>query len=386
MNFFQKKVGYFDLIILFIIIYLFYNFAFTIPTDIQLHAQLIVDYIDNKKPFQVNFFYYFTVYLFSFFSSNLDTLLVISVYILSTAVFAKFYLVKRLFIKHINFLSVTRASIYSAILIFCFSIPILFFFTDFYYLLNFPPNVWHNSTTIFVMPFVIMLFWLSIEQIENYNKKRLLLMSLLILINVIIKPSFLFVYVIVYPLFLLKKYKLNDPLFWINLTPIIFCFILIFLEYFLIFKIIGNTNKNSSVVIDFFHFFKLFSNNFNVFFIFIISLLSSLLYPIFLIIVKKNVLKKTHFSFSLLSMIVSIILSITLSETGDRENDGNFLWQAIICSFLLFFSSTFELLSNTTSDNKMELKKFYPVFAILFLHFISGIVYFIYIFTSNVYF
>jgi hypothetical protein len=384
MKFFSKKIGYFEVLVFVILVYLYYNFTFTIQTDIQLHAQFIKDYAYGNKPFQVNFLYYFTVYALTFFSSKSSALLVMSVYVLSAATFAKYYIVKRIFLKNIANITSKTATLLSFALLFCFSLPILYFFLDYFYLLNFPPNVWHNSTTIFVMPFVLLLFWVSIKQLKAYNIQNLYFICILIVLNAFIKPSFLFVYLIVYPILLLKTFTFFKKVFWINLIPIFIACILILGEYYFIY--FGKeTNKDSSVTIDFFYFYKNWSKGFNIIVALSIALLSSLLFPLVAIIKNKQFLKSKMIQFSILAVILSIFISISFRETGIRENDGNFLWQTFMCTFLLFFSCLFQLVKLINKpDNSW--KKHIPELAVFGLHFISGIIYLLNIFITNNYF
>ena len=384
MKFFSTKIGYFEVIVFLILTFLYYNFTFTIQTDIQLHAQFIKDYAYGNKPFQVNFLYYFTVYILTFFSSKSSALLVMSVYVLTGATFAKYYIVKTIFLKNISNITVKTATLSSFFLLFCFSLPILYFFVDYFYLLNFPPNVWHNSTTIFVMPFVLLLFWVSKKQLDSHKIQNLYYICVLIILNAFIKPSFLFVYLIVYPILLLKTYTFFKKVFWINLIPIFIACLLILGEYYLIY--FGkDSNNESSVIIDFFYFYKNWSNGFNVVLALLIALLSSLLFPLVTIIKNKEMLKSKMIQFSILALVLSVIISVSLRETGARENDGNFLWQSFMCVFLLFFSCLFQLI---TLINKPEnkWKNYIPELSVFGLHFISGIVYLINIFITNNYF
>ncbi|GEC79055.1 hypothetical protein [Flavobacterium aquatile] len=384
MKLFNDKIGYFDVIVFIILIYLFYNFTFTIQTDIQLHAQFIKDYAYGNKPFQVNFLYYFAVYFLTFFSSKSSALLVMSVYVLTSATFAKYYIVKRIFLKNIPNVSIKTATISSFLLLFCFSLPVLYFVLDYFYLLNFPPNVWHNSTTIFVMPFVLLLFWISNKQLDSPSKNNLYIICLLIILNALIKPSFLFVYLPIYPLLLLKTYTFFKKVFWINLIPIFIACLLIFGEYYLIYLGKNNTQE-SSVTVDFFYFYKNWSKGFNVILALFIALLSSLLFPIITIIKNKQLLHNKMIQFSALAVLLSIIISISVRETGVRENDGNFLWQTFMCVFLLFFSCLYQLMILINKSNN-NWKKYLPELIIFGIHFISGIAYLLNIFITNNYF
>ena len=183
---------------------------------------------------------------------------------------------------------------------------------------------------------------------------------------------------------LLKTYTFFKKVFWINLIPIFIACLLILGEYYLIY--FGkDSNNESSVIIDFFYFYKNWSNGFNVVLALLIALLSSLLFPLVTIIKNKEMLKSKMIQFSILALVLSVIISVSLRETGARENDGNFLWQSFMCVFLLFFSCLFQLI---TLINKPEnkWKNYIPELSVFGLHFISGIVYLINIFITNNYF
>lgn len=74
-------------------------------------------------------------------------------------------------------------------------------FTGKAYLGTFTPNIWHNSTTIAVTPFAIFLFWLTClfwESSQTSKRQMAFIvfgMMGLVLVNLIIKPSFLFSYI-----------------------------------------------------------------------------------------------------------------------------------------------------------------------------------------------
>ena len=121
-------------------------------------------------------------------------------------------------------------------LIFVFSIPVGLFLSKSYYLGYFPANVWHNSTTMFVMPFAITLFLLSIQQLQHYSSKRFWWILVFILLNAFAKPSYLFIYFIVFPLFALYKYKLT-PIFFKQIAPIFVGVIFVLIEYLLIYQL-----------------------------------------------------------------------------------------------------------------------------------------------------
>lgn len=388
MNLFKKTIGLFELLVVMVLFFIYYYLTYQIKTDIPDHAQIILNYTSNSKPFPVNFLYYFTVYLFSFFSSEISVLLVVSVYVLVIATFFKYFLIKNIIYSELqnSFENIDLVStISSFLLIFAFSLPSLVLLKGLYYKFNFPPNIWHNSTTIFVMPFVILLFWLSVKQLKEFNQKRLLLILGLIVLNALVKPSFLFVYFLAYPLLLFKKY-LFSKLFWINLIPILGAIILIITEYFLIYNV-AKTDGNDSVAISLFYLYNNTNTDLNWFYILTIltsTIISSFLFPIVLLMKNRELFNVNMVQLAILCVFFGLIISNTFYETGGRALHGNFLWQNYMCSFLLFFVCIFQLLK-LISVNQNNWKKYRLEISVFCLHFFSGLGYFLKIIVTDAY-
>lgn len=268
------------------------------------------------------------------------------------------------------------STISSFLLIFAFSLPSIVIFKGLYYKFNFPPNIWHNSTTIFVMPFVVLLFWISSKQLKDFNQKRLLIILVLIVLNALVKPSFLFVYFLAYPILLFRNY-LFSKLFWINLIPIFVAFFLIIIEYYLIY--LGpKTGDNTSVAISLFYLYNNTNVELNWFYIvliFISTIISSFLFPIVLLLKNRQLLKVEMIQFAVLCVFFGLIISNTFYETGGRAMHGNFSWQNFMCSFLLFFVCVLQLLKLISA--KQSWKKYRIEIGVLGLHFLSGLVYFL---------
>jgi hypothetical protein len=388
MNLFKKSIGLFEIVLLIVLIFIYYYLTYHVKTDIPVHAQFIKGYTSNSNPFPVNFLYYFVVYLFGFFSSEYAVLLVVSVYVLVFATFFKYFIVKKIIYSELSnsFKDIEVVSTVSSFLmIFAFSLPSILIFKGLYYKYNFPPNVWHNSTTIFVMPFVVLLFWVSLKQLKVFNQKRLIMIMALILVNALVKPSFLFVYLLAYPILLFEKY-LFSKLFWINLIPIIVALLLIIAEYYFIYT--GpKAEDNSSVAISFFYLFNNINVELNWIYITIIlisTIVSGYLFPLVLLVRNRALLKEDMIRFALICAFFGQIISNTFYETGGRALHGNFYWQNFMCLFLLFFVCILQLLQ-LISANQNSWKKYRIEISIFALHFLSGILYFIKILVTNDY-
>ena len=219
MKLFDQKIGFFDIVVFFVLVYIFNFMTYVCFSDIPLHVDILIRYINKTAPLPSNFLYYFTIYSIGFFTTTKSVLLLVSVYILAIITFWKYLLIKKIFFSEIKstiykndvILSITAFS-----LLFLFAIPLILLFSDYYYLLSFSPTIFHNSTAIFLMPFSLLLFWQSVKQMQQFSTTGLIILSILLLLNIAAKPSYIFVYAIAYPIILLKKYRFSK-LFWLNL-------------------------------------------------------------------------------------------------------------------------------------------------------------------------
>ncbi|AWI25077.1 hypothetical protein [Flavobacterium pallidum] len=380
MKFFSKNHGVFELILVVLLISIFNHLTYVVATDIQLHAQFIKSYTDGQMPFQVNFLYYFTVYALSFYSKDLILLLFVSIYVLAAISYLKYYVAKKIIHSEIGTIAkkpIIVSSLAAFLLLVCFSLPSILYLDNIYYLANFPANIWHNSTIIFAMPFVILLFWNSLQQISDYKPTRTLVIILLIAVNIVIKPSFIFVYVVAYPLLNFLKYKFSRQ-FWINIIPVFVAFFFVILQYYYVFISAETVAKQSSVKIDFFNVLAHWTGSthwYQILLIVVSTIISSYLFPIVFLAKNRRLLKQDMVFFAVLCTVVGLLIFYALSETGEREFDGNFIWQTFMCSFLLFFVCIIQLLKSIFTNplgwraHKIEIVAF-------LLHLISGIYYF----------
>ena len=194
-----KKIFFIDLAVLLVLATVYYYLIYFIATDIPSHANFIVGYLDGTLPPQTNFLYYLTVYCVSFFSNKIECLIASSYLVLVAITFLKYILSRKIIHNEVskgNDIAGIMPSVSAMLLLFIFSLPSVYILFGKFYIMSSPPNVWHNSTTIFVMPFVILLFWQSLKQLENYSAKRDLVLFILLVLNILIKPSFIFVYLI----------------------------------------------------------------------------------------------------------------------------------------------------------------------------------------------
>lgn len=205
-----------------------------------------------------------------------------------------------------------------------------------WYLGKFTSSIWLNSTTIFVFPFALALFFLSFSWLTQPNPTDWQLMILLGLINTLIKPSFLFVLIPGLPLFYLLIYgRPNKNFIWSVLASLIWLGTLWVTKHLIYESAIWQDkifmlSYDAEVIISPLAVFKLHSETW------FWDLISSfaLLFLSWAFIGKK-LWKQREFQFSLLLFLGSIAVYLLFAETGDRMSHGNFYWQIPISLFIL---------------------------------------------------
>ena len=340
--------------LLFFLIYiLVLNLLFV--EDLSDHARFALEIIKGERSVPGNFLLYWLVALLTLFSDNITYYEVALCLLIAGATTYKLGWTQKRIGEIGLFQSRTKKAYWFSVLtalslIFVFVIPVpSYFVTDRFYLGNFVPNMWHNSTTIFLFPFAIILFYQSYKQLVEYKPKRNILIFILILLNVFIKPSFFFVFVCVYPLFMLIRYKFSKS-FWQSLLPLLLGGLCLILEYYLIYiseKGNAMVAEESSVIISLFSSYKEYSP----LRMLPLALLFSLLFPTVYYICNYRKLKKDILAWYVaLSLAVALLVYFVLAESGPRAAHGNFYWQIIISVWLFYFQSLIFLLK----DVKLE--------------------------------
>lgn len=369
-----------------------------IKTDIQPHADAAGIMFSTRAEKPANFLYFLIVYVFSGFSTDQMSLLISSIIILSLAISMKFVVSYKMFYEDNlqNKLRVDQKVLVGFVfllLLIISPIPWSNPFKElyFFYKGKITPTVWHNSTTIFLIPFALLLFMQSYKTLFKNNTTNLLVTSLLVLINIAIKPSFFFVYAVVFPLFLIWKEKFSKR-FFIYMIPVFIGGLFIIIEFIIIYKLNNNILKESSekavasgITIAP---FEIWANTISPKLI-PLSLVTSLLLPVayYAFNYKELFEKKTLYFISF--FVISIAFFVLLIETGPRRLHGNFFWQTVICSYLLFLNVVSSILKKYFNGDYLQVKKKKELIFLTFiflLHLFSGIIWIFRIFYFKSYY
>lgn len=344
----HKILHHLDVIGLFIFcLAFFYYLISNISTDITTHIEQIRRININAAHYPANFLFYLIVNILSGFS-QVKILNLVAVIVLSAATVLKYSLSKAFIVglnpaqnQEIKWRKKTHFILIALALFFCFAIPDPFsiFILKKMYLSKFVPMVWHNSTTIFLFPFAILLFWKQLKMFKAKNHidvKEILIINLLVVLNLLIKPSFIFAYAPITFFFLLHKNVIRNYKIWfIQLTPIITTLVVLMLQYYFIYvKQDGSFfYEKSELAIGLpFQFLLQFVPWWFIPFSFIFSYALVL----FTMVCYKEILSYTPFCYALALTVFAIFISAFVIETGPRALHGNFLWQNVICTYLLF--------------------------------------------------
>lgn len=364
-----------DVIVVFLLaLWLFEKILFEsrVITDMITHAEHTIrmaqgDYLPG------HFLYFVTVYLLSFGSTNFETILGTSAVVLSGAVAAKYIVTKKILVASMSVGKVrieneaALASLVGLLLLICFSLP---FSMQRMYLGQFPPNVWHNSTTIFLMPFALWLFWQSYRYLERPNTRYLFDITLLGLLNLAVKPSFFFCYAIAFPAMSWFVFRFGRS-FWRSLAPVAIACILLSAQSYLNFGYDLNrqTLGSNQITVDFLKIWSVFSSNP------LKSLFLSVPFPLaFGLFYFREAVGTLLLRYALLLFSVAVMIAAFMAETGHRANHGNFLWQAMICNYVLFVATAAVFLGILIEKKTLTWKDQTIAFAFL-LHVASGIAY-----------
>lgn len=352
---------------------MFYFLVSYLDTDIEIHLEQILEINLKNKEYPPNFLYYLTVSFFSGFTTNPSILSLVAIILLSAATAVKYLISKKIiyFLASKDCVPNKQMVVSIAILLMiCFSIPD-FIFLNRFYLGKFVPNIWHNSTTIFLFPFALWLFWEQLAVLMNPNKlvkKKIILISILMVINTIIKPSFLLPFIPVSLIFIFLYHKK-----WLlNITPFIIGLIAICVLYFYIYSLqLGNIEEATNTIAISSPFLAL--SKWIPLWYLPISFIMSFAFPLAVFIIyNKQILKYPPFVFASTLTLFGLFISAFLIEEGPRKFHCNFMWQNVICTYLLFLTTVaflFPKISNTKS------KKLKIIISIFGLHVIGGVVY-----------
>jgi len=349
-----------------------------VPNDLNLHNQIIKSLNDGTGAYGPHFLYFGIVQIISFFSFNIAIINVWASVLLGSAVTFKFIWTKNIvlsgFTPTFKFFKENFWLIPLVLAAFMFltNMPSRPPFTH-----ELPPISWQNSTTIFLFPFALALFYKSYCFLQNQTTNLLWQIAIIGFISILIKPNFMLVFGLVFPLFALMKFGFSKTFFKIIGVHIIFGLVIIaqFIYTLYLSKSGAVANyEDVQIVIAPFKAWSKITRSIPISFV----LWSS--FPVlFLFFYYKKIRDKGMIQYASAFFLVGFLIFILLNEqtkTGANVGAVNFLWQAIIVQFILFvvcFKEHLIILNNREYFKKKD----YVLFGIQFYYVFAGFMYLI---------
>ena len=399
-NLFKKLFSVDNIAVLLLSVVLFFVIVFYLggqERDVTMHAYHVKRINMGEANYPPAFLLYFVINIFSFFSTSSIGLSFATIIVLSFSIVFKYILTKNIIRSYTTISAPNFERLNSLIpfvafcLLFIFAIPDYYtaFVLKKYYLGRVVPNVWHNSTIIFLMPFALLLFWqqykILISNSNHNQKKQIIVLTILVIINLFIKPSFFFVYAPITILFLLFKFKFSRSFFVYSIPIVIGCVILI-TQYVLIYIFQYGYLQEGESHVEISKPFELWANYIPMRYI-PLSLLISFILPILYYIFYINDLMglKTLDAYAILLTLLGLLISIFFIEEGPRRPHGNFFWQNVVCSYIMSLVIVLQMIKkiNIIKTINWKLK---TLFVIFLLQFLSGIFYIGRFFYTNSYY
>lgn len=373
-NIIKKNLDVIGIFALMVGIFAYIMFVIKWNSDLCAHTYIAQQMLEEHRLFSTNFLMYFLINLLTFFTGAKYPMRAVLVLLLAAANTAKYAIVREAFRE---WTSSKTAKLASFSMLFVYIIPLMYFLkplgiflsADNMYWGYYVPNVWHNSTILCMMPFAIACYLLSVKQFKQYTDRRNKYISLFLVLSVLVKPSFFFVYVIAYPIIMLSQYGLSKT-FSKSLLPLLAGGICLVYEYVTIYY--SGVNDGSSVVIDIAQLFTLDFWQSHILYL-VVSLSLPLL---FLCLYGRTIVRDPELWFVLIMLVCGLGIMWCCRETGPRATHGNFGWQTIAAMWFVYFY----MLKTATSSEASPLPQrggySQRVTLIIFgLHVIMGFVY-----------
>lgn len=373
---FTRNIPWIELLLGGVIAFTLYFLIKFIPygVDIKIHNFYLVEYLE-KGHFPIPPGYYVLLYLVDLVLRFKYPFVLSSIVVLTFFLLWKFRILK----NWISSKSGISAS-FSGIL----ALGLMFFGPwiapweeqVFWYLGKFTPTIWHNSTLIASIPFSLLLYREAIDWWQNKGDSSLWKMLLFGFLILLIKPSFLFCFIPLFPLFTGKIKGFQSSEFYLSSGLSLLLFLGILVEKHLIYAwdpmIVEEYSLGDQPQIQIRPFKIWLHYSFEPVWDFISSFLLSIS---FFLLWGKKAFSRPSFSFSFALLIVAMLIFWTFAESGFREWHANFYWQIPI-ALLIHIWAMLDFVLDFQQGKGQKLHWKTKVFGLIFgIHVLFGLAY-----------
>jgi len=244
------------------------------------------------------------------------------------------------------------------------------------------PNVWHSATLLTVKPIAFLaVFLLFNRPDEHRGVAHYSATCALIILSILAKPSFIFVFLPSIWLFSALKGLLRLKPFLIFLLILSLTSLLVVgLQYYSVYHE-GSVyaEQKATVVFDFLGVWSRYTRSVPV------SIVLGIAFPLAVALANpRRVYENDALLLCWLMTLCGIVMGTTLAETGARYHHGNFIWSYRLAQQFVFVYSMAEFLK---WDRQSTGRSWYAIIiAALSLHIISGMIYTVRIWSGDFYY
>ncbi len=353
-----------------------------IYTDMQGHSKMALEMAKGQRNYGPNFLYYWLLTAWPF-ELHIQNLSRVAMILLGLAHGAKYAALQWVFWNVFKSLNLSQLWLWvklSALAgFFFFAIPDPHGVIDLHYLYlgRIVPHVWHNSTSIAVFPFAILLFWFQwriIDENRQASSRELWILTLLVLCNILIKPSFLFAYLPVTGLYLLFRYYANPLQLLRQSLPLAASAVLVGLQYLFIYQFETDLTPQNEHGISVGEPFEVWVVHVKSYAYLLLAWGLSILGPVVLYLSYPQHHKDAFFYYSTALFVVAFLISGIFIETGTRRYDGNMIWQVYIC-YAMVVINCIRVLGKLYIEQPKPTIKLKLVSTVFAVHILTGMVY-----------
>lgn len=351
--------------------------------DLIGHAKAVIRRANVGGPSIIagNFLLYLMTNMITLFSGNQLAVWITLPIIIALCNTAKYVIVRNAFTVDVER---RVAMILSMSLLLVYVIPIAYCFsgigawTHRLYVGYIVPNIWHNSTLLCMMPFAIIAYMQSVRQLQDYSPKRTVYISIALILSILVKPSFFFMYAIVFPFVYFVRYRWSKE-FWYLIVPILLGVLIVVYEYITIGLYYPKHEEGDGMIISCARIFTwtFWQTRW-------ITWLISLAFPMLFSVLYRNEISKDLEFYALVGMlVVALGIYMCCQETGYRASHGNFAWQMYVVMWFIYYYILRKIVQGVRNGVGWREKLMCSLYA---LHTASGIFYLLhYLITKNYY-
>lgn len=337
------------------------------PTDVQPHVLILYKACVGKGSLPANFGFYQLVHLASGFSSVFSRLLNTALVVVAVAwgglvwvsSYAGHSLLKRGVLPPGTTAGPSQKMIALAAVCSCLLFPLPFNNTA-WYLGTLPPNVYHNSTIISAMPFSVLAFAYGARRLSDDRAAGIpndLLLSLLLVVGAVFKPSYSFAFLPAFGLLFALKFRFRLPQL-LRLALVLLPVALVIAGQ------LAWTNHHpndtlggaSRLGFGFPAGWRTFVPGYGGWQV-LACAAGSFLLPVAAYSLRPDWLRRPAHQLALLSLLVGFGLFQVVYETGARALHGNFVWQVVAANHVLHWVIVLEVVAWVPADASRQRKR-----------------------------